>query len=135
MTAKKLLFMTFGVINIGIALAGVWLPGIPTTFPLIVALWAFGKSSPKLYMWARGLPVLKQALIEVERFERERAIDWRIKLIAIASAWLSTIVVALFSHNLVISSLVAASALACTTFMVCMPTHRARRAEPTTDLD
>ena len=125
MAGKKLLFAALGIFATGVAVLGVWLPGIPTTFPLIVALWAFSKSSEKLHSWVGSLPVLKHALSEAERFESERSIDWRIKLIATGSAWISTIAVAVLTRNIVVTAFVAASALACTGFMLYIPTRRA----------
>ena len=123
-SGKRLFFMILGLFATGVAVLGVWLPGIPTTFPLIVALWSFSKSSEKLHAWVISLPILKQALREAERFESERSIDWRIKLIATGSAWLSTAAVAFFSRSVLITAFVAASALACTAFMIYIPTRR-----------
>ncbi len=124
MAGKKIFFMILGIFATAIAIVGVWLPGIPTTFPLIVALWAFSKSSERLHRWVGSLPILKHALAEAERFERERSIDWRIKLIAAGSAWVSAIAVAVLSGNLILTAFVAASALACTGFMLYIPTRQ-----------
>lgn len=124
MVGRRLFFVTLGLIATGIAVAGVWLPGMPTVFPLIIALWAFSKSSVKLYGWVSGLPILKHALGEAERYERERTIDWRVKLIAMGSAWTSTIAVTFLLQNVIISLFVAGSALACTVFMLYTPTRR-----------
>ena len=122
---RKLFFVIIGLIATSLAVIGVWLPGIPTTFPLIVALWAFSKSSERLHGWVGSLPVLKHALAEAERFEREKTIDWRVKLVAMGSAWISTVAVAVLAQNIMITALVAASALACTGFMIYTPTRRA----------
>ena len=124
MGGKKVFFVALGLVAVSIAVLGAWLPGIPTTFPLIIALWAFSKSSERLHSWVGRLPVLKYALIEAERYERERSIDWRIKLIAMSSAWISTVAVAIVSRNLILTAVVAGSALACTAFMMYIPTRR-----------
>lgn len=129
MGGKKLFFMGLGIFATIVAIAGVWLPGIPTTFPLIVALWAFSKSSERMHGWVSSLPILRQALGEAERFEREKSIDWRIKLIAVGSAWISTFAVGLLSRNLILTAFVGASALACTGFMLYIPTRQAATAE------
>lgn len=133
MVGKKLFFAGLGIFATGVAILGVWLPGIPTTFPLIVALWSFSKSSDKLHAWVGSLPILKQALKEAERFESERSIDWRIKLIATGSAWFSTVVVAVLTRSLMISAFVAFSALACTAFMLYIPTRRTADAKVEND--
>lgn len=124
MVGKRFFYIALGMFATGVALIGVFLPGIPTTFPLIVALWAFSKSSEKLYTWLSNLPVLKHALLEVERFERERTIDWRVKVISSGSAWVSAVAVAVLTRNLLATSFVVVSALACTAFMIYVPTRR-----------
>lgn len=125
MGGKKLFYIGLGLFATGVAVLGVWLPGIPTTMPLLVALWSFSKSSERLYDWVSSLPVLKHALKEAERFERERSIDGRIKAIAIGSAWVSTVAVAVMTKSLIVTAFVAFSALSCTAFMVYIPTKRA----------
>lgn len=40
-----------GLLFVGIAFIGLFLPGIPTTFPAIVSAWLFSKSSPRLNQW------------------------------------------------------------------------------------
>ena len=124
MVGKRFFYIALGIFATGVALIGVFLPGIPTTFPLIVALWAFSKSSERLYEWLGSLPVLKHALTEVERFERERSIDWRVKVISSGSAWVSAVAVAVLTRSLIVTSFVVFSALACTAFMIYIPTRQ-----------
>lgn len=129
MNGKRIFFFVLGLFTTGLAILGVWLPGIPTTFPLIVALWSFSKSSERMHAWVSSLPILKHALKEAERFESERTIDWRVKVIASGSAWVSTVAVAVLSRNILLTAFVATSALACTAFMLYIPTRRAAEVE------
>ena len=48
---KKIILITFGWCCVGMAFIGVFVPGIPTTIFLIVALWAFARSSKKFHSW------------------------------------------------------------------------------------
>ena len=48
---KKSLWITLGLFFVGCAYIGVLLPGVPTTFFVILAAWAFGKSSEKFNKW------------------------------------------------------------------------------------
>jgi uncharacterized membrane protein YbaN (DUF454 family) len=130
---SKAFFAGLGIFATGVAIMGVWLPGIPTTFPLIVALWSFSKSSERLHAWVGSLPVLRQALTEAERFERERSIDWRIKVIATGSAWVSALAVGIISKNMLLTAFVVASALSCTAFMLYIPTRKS--SEATAEVD
>ena len=48
---KKTILISLGWICVGLGFVGVFVPGIPTTIFLIIALWAFTKSSAKLRHW------------------------------------------------------------------------------------
>ena len=45
---RRLIYLGVGWLGLGMAVAGVILPILPTTPMLLVAVWAFGKSSPEL---------------------------------------------------------------------------------------
>ena len=51
MKISKYLLIALGWLCVGLAFIGVIIPGIPTTIFLIIALWAFAKSSKKLHAW------------------------------------------------------------------------------------
>ena len=48
---KKIILISIGWFCVGLAFIGTFVPGIPTTLFLIIALWAFAKSSKKLHTW------------------------------------------------------------------------------------
>ena len=48
---KKIILITIGWLCVGLAFVGTFVPGIPTTIFLIIALWAFAKSSKKFHSW------------------------------------------------------------------------------------
>ena len=48
MDVRRLIYLGVGWLSLGMAVAGVILPILPTTPMLLVAAWAFGKSSPEL---------------------------------------------------------------------------------------
>lgn len=45
---KKLFYLGLGWISVGFAIAGLIMPILPTTPMLLVAIWAFGRSSPAM---------------------------------------------------------------------------------------
>lgn len=66
----------------GLALAGVVLPLLPTTPFLLVATWAFARSSPRLDAWLRAHPRLGPPLAA---WETRRAIPRHAKAIAVVT--------------------------------------------------
>jgi len=48
---KRIILISLGWLCVGLGFVGVFVPGIPTTIFLIIALWAFTKSSKKLRYW------------------------------------------------------------------------------------
>lgn len=53
---KRFLWITLGLFFLGLAYIGVILPGVPTTIFVILAAWAFAKSSPKWDKWIHEHP-------------------------------------------------------------------------------
>lgn len=127
MTAKKILFALIGLIATGLGIVGVWLPGLPTTIFVLIGLWAFSRSSERLYNWLSRIPLLKAALKEAKRYERERTVSRRVKYIAQLSAWTSFGLVAIVTRSLTVSLIVGACALACSAFMYFTPTSEGSR--------
>tara|TARA_B100000586_G_C20036485_1_gene395647 strand:- start:409 stop:783 length:375 start_codon:yes stop_codon:yes gene_type:complete len=48
---KRIMLLSLGWACVGLAFIGIFVPGIPTTPFLIVALWAFAQSSKKFHAW------------------------------------------------------------------------------------
>ena len=48
---KRTILISLGLLCVGLGFVGVFVPGIPTTIFLIIALWSFTKSSEKLRYW------------------------------------------------------------------------------------
>jgi hypothetical protein len=48
---RKTLWIGLGLFFVGCAYIGILLPGVPTTFFVILAAWAFSKSSEKFNKW------------------------------------------------------------------------------------
>ena len=48
---SKTILLTLGWICVSLGFIGIFVPGLPTTIFLIIALWAFTKSSKKLSFW------------------------------------------------------------------------------------
>lgn len=51
MNFKKYAYMTFGFFCVGMAYVGIVVPGIPFSIFLVMAAWAFAKSSQTMHDW------------------------------------------------------------------------------------
>jgi len=65
----------------GLGLLGAFLPLLPTTIFMILALWAFARSSPRFHDWLYGHPVFGPPL---QRWHRHGVIPTAAKVAAIA---------------------------------------------------
>lgn len=120
------LLIIVGVVATALAIAGAVLPGLPTTPFLLVALWAFARSSQRLHDRLQTIALLRHGLTEARRFEERGTIRLRIKLLALTMAWSSVAATAFFSGT-VRTWLVAGvtlAALAATAAMAWIPTDR-----------
>lgn len=90
MDVWRLIYLGIGWLGLGMAVAGVILPILPTTPMLLVAVWAFGKSSPELAEKIRNHRVFGPP---VRDWQDHGVISTTAKLLAIAvmtimGAWL-----------------------------------------------
>lgn len=122
----KPFYIGLGLLMTALAIAGAVLPGLPTTPFLLVALWAFARSSEQLTRWLERIPLLQAALREAHRFEQRRAVRPGIKLTAVGCAWCSVLLtwLAVSSWSSPVLLTVVAAALAATAFMLWIPTDR-----------
>ncbi len=84
-------FAVLAYLSVGLALAGVVVPGLPTFPFLLLAAWAAARGSKRLHDWLYAHPRFGAALMD---WERERAVSRRSKWIAIAllaASWLLTV--------------------------------------------
>ena len=56
MNIKKYLYMALGFLCVGIAYIGFVVPGIPFSIFLVIAAWAFAKSSKRMHDWLYNHP-------------------------------------------------------------------------------
>ncbi|MEQ1695481.1 MAG: YbaN family protein [Hyphomicrobiaceae bacterium] len=120
----RIWLILLGVLATVLAIAGAVLPGLPTTPFVIVALWAFARSSPRLHAALERIPLLRQGLAEAHRFEQRRAIRLPIKLMAMAMAWGSVAVTIYFGgvERVWLIAGVVLAALSGTVAMIWIPT-------------
>jgi uncharacterized membrane protein YbaN (DUF454 family) len=82
-----------GFVSLGLGIAGLFLPVLPTTVFLLIALWCFSRSSERLQRWLYDHPRLGRGL---RQWHRHRVIPPKAKLAAlgmIAGSFLITLYV------------------------------------------
>ena len=116
--------IAFGWINVGLGTAGVFIPGLPTTVFLIVALWAFSKSSERFHRWLYSHPRFGPP---VREWSEHGVVPPRAKFLAttvMAASWvLLTLVVA---SDWRLPGLVGAVMVAVAAFILTRPSHARR---------
>jgi uncharacterized membrane protein YbaN (DUF454 family) len=85
--------IVFGWLCVGLGVIGVFLPVLPTTIFLILALWAFSKSSARFHRWLYSHPHLGRPLRD---WQAHRVIPIPAKFLALTMMTLSLLFVTLF---------------------------------------
>ncbi len=75
-------YAALGVVSTALGVIGAFLPVMPTTCFMLLALWAFSKSSPRLHRWLWNHPRLGASL---RRWDKHRCIPRSAKIAAMLS--------------------------------------------------
>ncbi len=90
----KYLLIGAGFCSLGIGIAGIFLPVLPTTPFILLAASLFMKGSDRLYRWLRGHPWLGRY---IDNYLNRKGITARDKAVSIAILWLTLGLTALFA--------------------------------------
>jgi uncharacterized membrane protein YbaN (DUF454 family) len=107
-----------GVAAVGVATAGVFLPLLPTTVFLLVALWAFARGSPE---WADRIRANRRFGPYIRAWEEKRAIPLRAKALALGMMGVSWTVLAVTSHSVLLVTVVGLLLMAVAGYIVSRP--------------
>jgi uncharacterized membrane protein YbaN (DUF454 family) len=88
------LYFLLGWCFFGLGAIGAVVPGLPTTPFMLLALWAFSKSSQRVHDWLYAHPVFGPPL---QQWRSHRVIPARAKLLAVATMAVSFIYLAFFT--------------------------------------
>lgn len=88
------LLVAAGFVSIGLGVAGIFLPVLPTTPFLLLSAWCFARSSPRLY---RKLLQNRHLGLYIRRFREQRALPLRVKVVSCLMVWISLLGCALFA--------------------------------------
>jgi uncharacterized membrane protein YbaN (DUF454 family) len=118
-----------GFAALAVGIVGLFVPLLPTTVFLLIALWAFSRSSPRFHRWLYEHPRLGPPL---RAWHQHRVISPRAKLMALAlmAASLTTVAIMFASREWIVA-VVALVLLPVAAFILAQPT----RAPETTRAD
>lgn len=85
-------YLVLGWVCVGLGVLGAFLPLLPTTVFLLIAAWAFSRSSPKYHQWLRNHPRFGAM---IRTWEKHHAMPRRAKRITFITLALSYAVTAL----------------------------------------
>ncbi len=87
--AQRVLLIGVGTTSLGVGIAGMFLPGVPTTVFLLITAACYARSSERLYTWLLTRPWLQKPLATAFRFKERRTLPLKTKLVAQGVAWSS----------------------------------------------
>lgn len=101
MAAKRIrwIYLVIGWFFTGLGILGAFVPILPTTPFLLLALWAFSSSSPRMHTWLYHHPRYGKALQDWSRYG---VISSRVKVIAITAMVLSALILYLATNNVAV---------------------------------
>ncbi len=91
---KKTLLVGFGLLCVALGVIGAFLPVMPTVPFLLLALWAFARSSDRLHGWLLNHPRFGPPL---RNWQEHGAIPARAKLLSVGSMGVAAVWLAFFS--------------------------------------
>lgn len=93
MTLLKAVLIVLGTLSLGVGLAGIFIPGLPTTPFLLLTAGLYMRSSGKLYQAIVASPRLGPY---IQDFQRRKGLTRSAKVYAIGMMWIMIVVSGLF---------------------------------------
>ncbi|MET4699876.1 uncharacterized membrane protein YbaN (DUF454 family) [Constrictibacter sp. MBR-5] len=123
---SRALWRLLGFACLGLAGAGVVLPILPTTPFLLVAAWAFGRSSPEMHAWLHAHP---RYGVFLRDWQSEGAIPRRAKIAAICLLAVSWSVTALLVGGILVPAIAGGAMLLVALFLITRPSPARERSD------
>jgi uncharacterized membrane protein YbaN (DUF454 family) len=82
----KIILTIIGLVTLGLGIAGIFVPVLPTTPFLLLSATLFLKSNRKLYDWLMNHPRLGPY---IRNFLEHKAIPLRVKVVSVSLVWIT----------------------------------------------
>lgn len=93
---KNIFYKTLGILCIGLAYIGFIVPGIPFSIFLVIAAWAFAKSSPRMHAWLYNHPLFGKFLTN---WTEKRVFPKKAKYLMIATMTFTLVLTWVLTEN------------------------------------
>jgi len=117
---KRIMLLSLGWACVGLAFIGIFVPGIPTTPFLIVALWAFAQSSKKFHAWLlnhkRFGPIL-------QNWESHRVVPRKAKTLMVILQIFAVIMFHLSIQNIYLTGILAITLIIVARWVLTFPSE------------
>lgn len=115
---SRIILLALGWICVSLGFIGIFIPGLPTTIFLIIALWAFTKSSTKLRFWLlnhkRFGPILRN-------WQEHKVVPLRAKILMVILQIIVVIIVHYTFNNLIITLGLALILVMVASYVISLP--------------
>ena len=116
------LYLCLGLTFVVMGFIGVFVPVWPTTIFMIMAVWAFKRSSPPLESWLLNHPWFGQTLRD---WDEHRAMRKRAKVISISAIWLCMTISAVLTRKPHVYAILAVVGVSLTVYISTRKTREA----------
>ncbi len=120
--SKKIIYLSFGIAFVLMAIIGIFLPLIPTTPFLLLSAYCFSRSSEKYYQWLLNHRIFGPIITDWNKYG---VVSVKSKIIAVS------MIIALFSYSLIyvevapiVKIIISLIGLSVITFLLTRPSHR-----------
>lgn len=117
----KLIYLSVGWICTALGIIGAFLPVMPTTPFLLVAVWAFSRSSPRLKNWLYHHPRYGAAIRD---WFEHGAVGNKVKIFAIVTMSMSVPIAYVFTQNLILVAIHTTAIVLIAMFLISRPSTR-----------
>ena len=115
---KKILYNSIGGISLSLGIVGAFLPLLPSTCFILLAAWAFAKSSPAFHAWLMYKSPFAQS---IQDWQQHRLIPIRVKWIATISIVASYSITLVLIENVYVLAALGAGLLALLGYLLSKP--------------
>ena len=89
----KWMLTILGLVSLGLAILGIFLPLLPTTPLLLLSAWLFLRGNRNLYDWLLNHPKFGNY---IRNFTEHKAIPLHVKIVSVCLVWLTLLNCAIF---------------------------------------